>query len=227
MPRKYSGKYSTYEGGKPSRDNSRTARLGAPLDDSKVPTSIKELEEWAIQRLTIHLRSSLESSFQTGKRGRKSGDWGDVSFDYCMEMCISGLKFHLAEVENATILFIKKRLTSSSGSREYWPAPDGFGFEFNGPHPLTSKGEVTVCEAWEIARPWFVEPEADQFSMNAIHPDFWFQGEYDLVYRWDGEVKIVDIKASKGIGDRSGDYIEQLRMYAMLWWVTHGRQVGC
>ena len=90
------------EGGKPSRDNSRTwpASRILPLDDSKVPTSIKELEEWAIQRLTIHLRSSLENAFQDWQRQeRKSGDWGDVSFDYCMEMCISGLKFHLAEVE--------------------------------------------------------------------------------------------------------------------------------
>jgi hypothetical protein len=60
--------------------------------------------------------------------------------------------------------------------------------------------------------------------MNAIHPDYWFQGEYDIVYRWDGNIKIVDIKASKGIGDRSGDYVEQLRMYAMLWWVTHEKQ---
>ena len=216
------------EGGKPSRDNSKTwpASRILPLDDNKVPTSINELEEWAIQRLTVHLRSSLENAFQDWQRQeRKSGDWGDVSFDYCMEMCISGLKFHLAEVEKCHNTIDQHTLRKwRSGSREYWPAPDGFGFEFNGPHPLASKGEVTVCEAWEIARPWFVEPEAGPFSMNAIHPDFWFQGEYDLVYRWDGEVKIVDIKASKGIGDRSGDYIEQLRMYAMLWWVTHGRQ---
>ena len=75
------------EGGKPSRDNSKTwpASRILPLDDNKVPTSINELEEWAIQRLTVHLRSSLENSFQDWQRQeRKSGDWGDVSFDYCM-----------------------------------------------------------------------------------------------------------------------------------------------
>ena len=59
--------------------------------------------------------------------------------------------------------------------------------------------------------------------MNAIHPDHWFQGEYDLVYSWNGTVTIVDLKASLGANDRSGDYVHQLRMYAMLWYITHGR----
>ena len=40
----------------------------------------------------------------------------------------------------------------------------------------------------------------------------------------DGNIKIVDIKASKGSNDRSGDYVKQLRIYAMLWWDT--RQKG-
>ena len=57
--------------------------------------------------------------------------------------------------------------------------------------------------------------------MNAVHPDHWFQGEYDLVYRWGNQIKIVDIKASLGNSDRSGDYVEQMRMYAYLWWSTH------
>ncbi len=60
--------------------------------------------------------------------------------------------------------------------------------------------------------------------MNAIHPEHWFQGEYDLIYRWDNKINIVDLKASIGAGDRSGNYVEQLRMYAMLWWVTNERK---
>ena len=59
--------------------------------------------------------------------------------------------------------------------------------------------------------------------MNAIHPGHWFQGEYDLVYRWTGSPVIVDLKASVGANDRSGDYVEQLKIYAMLWYATHGR----
>ena len=83
---------------------------------------------------------------------------------------------------------------------------------------------MTLVEAWEICRPWFVDPGAQKFSMNAIHPEHWFQGEYDLVYRWDGKIKIVDLKASVGKGDRSGNYVDQLRMYAMLWWATHDKK---
>ena len=37
--------------------------------------------------------------------------------------------------------------------------------------------------------------------MNAVHPEHWFQGEYDLVYRWGNQIKIVDIKASLGNSD--------------------------
>ena len=53
---------------------------------------------------------------------------------------------------------------------------------------------MTIVEAWEIARPWFVDPNAGKFAMNAVHPEHWFQGEYDLVYRWNNDVRIVDCK---------------------------------
>ena len=91
-------------------------------------------------------------------------------------------------------------------------------------HPLAQTGSISLIEAWEIARPWFVDPDAKPFMMNAVHPEHWFQGEYDLVYRWGGQNKIVDIKASLGNSDRSGDYVEQMRMYAYLWWSTHNKQ---
>ena len=73
-----------------------------------------------------------------------------------------------------------------------------------------------------MARPWFVDPDAAAFTQTSTHPDGWFQGEYDLVYRWGGRTRIVDIKASIGKGDRSHGYIDQLRMYAWLWNKTHG-----
>ena len=71
---------------------------------------------------------------------------------------------------------------------------------------------------------WFVDPDATSFSETTSHPEDWFQGEYDLVYRWNGKIGIVDLKASVGKGDRSGGYIEQLRLYAWLWWETHSRK---
>ena len=83
---------------------------------------------------------------------------------------------------------------------------------WDGPHPAAGSGEITWAEAWEVARPWFVDPDAKSFTQTSAHPEEWFQGEYDLVYRWSGKTTIVDLKASIGKGDRSGDYLDQLRM---------------
>lgn len=214
--------------GKPSRTSDATwpANRIIPLSENQVPSNLEEIELWAKQRIELHLQTTLLSAKKDWERQeRKSGDWSDVKFDYCLEMCFNALSYHLDEV-NRCFLNIEESVLEKwrSGHRKHWPEPDGFGFTINGRHPLAKHGKVTILEAWEIARPWFVEPESGQFSMNSIHPKYWFQGEYDLVYRWDGSIKIVDIKASKGIGDRSGDYVEQLRMYAMLWWITHGRK---
>ena len=214
--------------GKPSRDISAKwpANRIIPLPIEKRPTSIAELENWALARLEIHLPIALENARKDWNRQeRKSGDWSEVKYDYCLEMCLNGIRFHLDEVNHCYNTIDDATLNDwRQGKRDQWPAPDGYGYHLAGNHSLSVTGPVTMAEAWEIARPWFVEPESEKFSMNAIHPDYWFQGEYDLVYRWDGNIKIVDIKASKGIGDRSGDYVEQLRMYAMLWWVTHKKQ---
>ena len=214
--------------GKPSRaaDITWPANRIIPLPDDKVPKSLEQLEAWAKKRMEAHLRTALMQARKDWERQeRKSGDWSEINFDYCLEMCYNALKYHLNEVQNCFSNIDDSILSNwRSGAREHWPAPDGYGYTINGRHPLAKQGKVTILEAWEIARPWFVEPEAGQFSMNAIHPNHWFQGEYDLVYRWNGSIKIVDIKASKGIGDRSGDYVEQLRMYAMLWWTTHNKK---
>ena len=216
------------ENGKPSRDSSAKwpANRIIPLPIEKRPNSIDELENWALARLEIHLPTALENARKDwARQERKSGDWSEVKYDYCLEMCLNGIRFHLNEVNICFNTVNDATLADwRQGKRDHWPAPDGYGYHLVGKHSLSVTGPVTIAEAWEIARPWFVEPESENFSMNAIHPDYWFQGEYDIVYRWDGNIKIVDIKASKGIGDRSGDYVEQLRMYAMLWWTTHDKQ---
>ncbi|MFL2881679.1 MAG: PD-(D/E)XK nuclease family protein [Candidatus Poseidoniaceae archaeon] len=216
------------ENGKPSRDSSAKwpANRIIPLPIEKRPSSIDELENWALARLEIHLPTALENARKDwARQERKSGDWSEVKYDYCLEMCLNGIRFHLNEVNICFNTINDATLADwRQGKRDHWPAPDGYGYHLVGKHSLSVTGPVTIAEAWEIARPWFVEPESENFSMNAIHPEYWFQGEYDIVYRWDGNIKIVDIKASKGIGDRSGDYVEQLRMYAMLWWTTHNKQ---
>ena len=197
-----------------------------PLPDKLLPKSISEIRDWAISRIDAHLPISLEEMrIEWNKDERKAGDWSDVDPNYCREMCINGIDMHLKELESCMENIDENTLKLwRNGNREEWPSPDGFGFSLEGTHPLANNSKITLLEAWEISRPWFVDPDAANFSLNAVHPDFWFQGEYDLVYRWNGRIKIVDLKASLGKGDRSGDYVKQLRMYAMLWWVTHEKK---
>ena len=134
---------------------------------------------------------------------------------------------HLDQVERCLNSLDSDTLESWRGgsNRPEWPAPDGFPLSWSEPHPCAQEPntEPSWTEAWEIARPWFVDPDADSFTQTTSHPEGWFQGEYDLVYRWTGRPSVIDIKASQGKGDRSGGYLEQLRLYAWLWWETHDR----
>ncbi|DAC42184.1 MAG TPA: hypothetical protein D7I00_01805 [Candidatus Poseidoniales archaeon] len=196
------------------------------LPDSKWPTNSDSLLEWANQRVLSHLAVCLEEMrIEWSKHDRKAGDWeADVDIERCKRMATNGIRLHMDEVNSCMTTVRQEEVDAwRTGKRDFWPAPDGRGYSMD-VHPLAQTGAVTLIEAWEIARPWFVDPDAKPFMMNAVHPEHWFQGEYDLVYRWGGQKKIVDIKASLGNSDRSGDYVEQLRMYAYLWWSTHDQE---
>ena len=213
------------EEGMPDRNTTAiwpSSRL-LPLPVDRQPSSKDELLDWAMARCELHLPPALARvRLEWEKDERKAGDWSSVDVARCVEMTKAALRFHLEEVSRCYDENGGPSLESwRNGVRENWPAPDGYGFEHLKGHPLAGNGPISWVEAWEVTRPWFVDPDAAKFSLNAIHPDHWFQGEYDLVYRWDGEVNIVDLKASLGAGDRSGNYVEQLKMYAMLWHLTH------
>ena len=193
------------------------------LPESKWPTEKGSLQTWAEKRVLMHLEVSLESMrVEWEKHDRKAGDWNDdVDIERCARMAVNGINMHIDEVEACFSTIDEEELEQwRSGFRHHWPAPDGRGYALEA-HPIAQSGAIKWIEAWEIARPWFVDPDAKPFMMNAVHRKHWFQGEYDLVYRWGHQLKIVDIKASLGNSDRSGDYVEQMRMYAYLWWSTH------
>lgn len=195
------------------------------LPERLLPATVSELEEWADARIRVHwpvIFAAIKEEWSSNDR--KGGNWLEVNEQWYLEMCDAALRMHISEVSDCLESTEKSVLKEwRSGHRDTIPSPDGRD-GLVGNHPLAASGECTLIEAWEIARPWFVDPDAAAFSMNAVHPDFFFQGEYDLVYRWGGRTRVMDLKASMGSGDRSGDYIEQLRLYAMLWWVTHERK---
>ena len=89
-------------------------------------------------------------------------------------------------------------------------------------------GSITAWEAWEIARPWVKDPRILE-PQRLFHPDGWAAGELDLVHRWDGTVRICDIKASAGTSGYSVGLVNQLRFYQWLWSITRthsGRPKG-
>ena len=83
--------------------------------------------------------------------------------------------------------------------------------------------EVSWHEAWEIARPWIKDPRVHQ-PQRLYHPDGWAAGELDLVLRWDGNIRLVDIKSGDPTSRFAASLQHQLRFYAWLWHETHSGQ---
>ena len=199
--------------------------------ENEWPSSRAELEQWALARAELHFPREWAAEREKWEAdGNRVGDWDEFEtekLESIHEMVRAGIRFHLDEVEACIAAGGGPHLTGfrTGGERPQWPAPDGFPYEHPDPHPAAREdGDVTWCEAWELARPWFCDPDASDFSMTAVHPEGWLQGEYDLVYRWTGEVRIFDVKASSGTSDYSFGYPDQMAAYAYLWWVTHDRK---
>ena len=195
------------------------------LPRSEWPSDRKSLHLWACSRANAYFQQCWESAvvdWQTSPN--KVGSAADIDPDEGLQMVEEAIRLHLDQVEACIDTRGGPGLESwRRGTREHWPAPDGFPRSWDKPHPAAGNGTISWAEAWEVARPWFVDPDAKSFTQTSAHPGEWFQGEYDLVYRWRGSPTIVDLKASIGRGDRSGGYLDQLRMYGWLWWETHER----
>ncbi len=195
------------------------------LPESEWPTDRASLGAWASSRAEAHFQRCWdEAAAQWESSPNRIGSVEDIDVGEGREMVEAAIRMHLDQVEACFDARGGPGLEAwRRGAREQWPAPDGFPRSWGQPHPAAVSGPVSWPEAWEVARPWFVDPDAKSFTHTSTHPDEWFQGEYDLVYRWSGRTRIVDLKASIGRGDRSGGYIDQLRMYGWLWWETHER----
>jgi len=188
------------------------------------PTSLDDLRTWAYARAALHVPVCLAVERAAWEaHERQSGVWEDsIRPEGVLKMVERAIDLHLLHVEACLAMNGGPTLAAwRAGERPAHPAPDGRRFASVGPHPLAGEGECDPLEAWEIARPWFVDPDAGSFSSQAVHPSFMFQGEYDLVYRWRGAAEIIDLKASMGASDRTAGYHAQLRAYAALWRATH------
>ncbi len=197
------------------------------LPEGQWPDDRKALESWAMSRVDVHFDSCWDAAVADWESApNRSGSVADADPEEALEMVRAGIRMHLDQVETCLKAGGGPKFSEwrAGGMRGQWPAPDGFPRVWIERHPAArDSGDITWFEAWEVARPWFVDPDAGQWKQTTSHPDEWFQGEYDMVYDWTGAIRIIDLKASIGRGDRSGSYIDQLRLYCWLWWETHGR----
>ena len=199
-----------------------------PLDDDEKPNDMNELRTWAKERAKRHYEYCWnKAELEWYEDDNKSGDFRELDKEYSLQMIFNFIDMHLEEIEK----FLKSiddfdiKKWRSGGHELCNQSPNGFSNNWSGVNQVANElnDGATICEAWEIVRPWFVDPSADKFTQTSTIPEHWFQGEYDLVYRWNGKVHIVDIKASIGNNHRSEDYIHQLRYYAWMWWECHNK----
>jgi len=146
-------------------------------------------------------------------------DWSDVEHDRICELLRNGLELMLEEVEKCS--------ESHSEEIEFevpapcWDEPPVF--------PLPAKvnshidWKITsnrpsdgLAAVWEKVRPWVKDPRVHQ-PQRLYHPGGWASGELDLVLRWDGNIRLIDIKSGTSDSKFALSLPHQLRFYAWLW----------
>ena len=214
------------------------------------PVSINSLEglrEWCYNLAD----EEAKHCFQLGKENWDSTiwqnteqSWEDVDVEELSRKIKNGLSLFLEEVQkcynsNGGPYLEQFRKGESPynipspawGEEPIFPIADkvrNFGMRsWSKDEPITWKkgGEpVAWGEAWEIARPWVKDPRVHQ-PQRLFHPDGWAAGELDLVLRWDGNIRLIDIKSGNPSSKFSESLIHQLNFYAWLWHETHEKQI--
>ncbi|MBL6890441.1 MAG: PD-(D/E)XK nuclease family protein [Candidatus Poseidoniaceae archaeon] len=216
----------------------------------KRPKSINSFEElklWAnsfVEEYSIKAMDRGEELWLQGIWHKEGASWDDVELESIKYRISCGLELFLEEVENCY----------NAGGGPYLESfrKGDFVFEINSPawgeepiFPIPDKvnnftirkwsieeniewqeenSPVSWCEAWEIARPWVKDPRVHQ-PQRLFHPEGWAAGELDLVLRWDGRIRIIDIKSGNPESKFAVSLIHQLRFYSWLWRETHDGEV--
>ncbi|MAK96283.1 MAG: hypothetical protein CL996_02155 [Euryarchaeota archaeon] len=190
-------------------------------------TSFEELVEWVIALVPEHAKSALNKGRETFENSMWNSGVFDDHFDEekIAMMLTNGINLQLEEVKNC--------YNSGGGIHEFdvpapcWENPP----HFTQPHKANSmvvwkdnphnfSDQITWQDAWEIARPWVKDPRNPE-PQRMYHKDRWASGECDLVLRWDGKIRIIDIKMGDGQGAFASSLDAQLNFYAWLWNETH------
>ena len=209
--------------------------------------SLAELREWCYELAD----EEAQNCFQVGKENWDSTiwqsaeqNWEAVAVEELARKIKNGLSLFLEEVEKCYnsnggpyLEEFRKgdspyRISSPAwGEEPVFPMADkvrNFGMRsWSKDEAINWKKNgqpITWNEAWEIARPWVKDSRVHQ-PQRLFHPSGWAAGELDLVLRWDGKIRLIDVKSGNPSSKFAESLKHQLNFYAWLWHETHEKQI--
>ena len=210
-----------------------------PTDEEPKINSIGDLKKW----INCKIPHAAKTVWEDGKRKweesiskKEDREWEDIELENIENMLEGGIQLFLEELENCNKLKGGPLLQAWRKKGEPFdiPAPCWhkepkhpipnkvpkhmeikINSELNYNNPFSNKGAANLKEIWEICRPWAKDPRIWQ-PQRLYHQEGWASGEMDLLLRWEGTAKIVDIKASDGKSKYSAGLPIQLRFYSWL-----------
>jgi hypothetical protein len=208
--------------------------------------SLEEVRAWAqplIEELATKAWDEGRAAWETTLWKAEGSAWDDVTVALIQERISGGLTLFLEEVKacfeqngGPHLETFRAGVSPFSvpspawGDEPVFPLPDKVPdaalrrWSSDAAPSWQAKGEPCRWnEAWECARPWFKDPRVHQ-PQRLYHPEGWASGELDLVLRWDGKIRIVDIKSGYASSPFASSLEHQLRFYAWLWHETHEGQ---
>ncbi|MGB1589391.1 MAG: PD-(D/E)XK nuclease family protein [Candidatus Poseidoniaceae archaeon] len=194
----------------------------APIVDS-----VEDLSSWLEGLIDEYGQKAIDNGINSFEESIwKDGEFSDYfDIEIVCNMLRNGIGLQLEEV--------KKCFEAGGGQTEFeipapcWDNPPTFLQPEKANSMVSWKDEIHVFsnpitwqDAWEIARPWVKDPRNPE-PQRMYHADRWAAGECDLVHRWDGRTRIIDVKIGDGEGSFSSSLKHQLNFYAWLWNETH------
>lgn len=204
--------------------------------------SLEELKQWCYYLADKEAKSCYDSGKEIWDNTlwqNEQQTWDDIEISELSRKIKNGLDLFLEEVKNCFTSgggpYLEQFRSGNSpfeirspawGDEPLFPIPDkvrNFGMRtWSTREPMQwqeSGKQVNWVESWEIARPWIKDPRVHQ-PQRLFHPEGWAAGELDLVLRWDGKIRIIDIKSGNPSSKFAESLQHQLNFYAWLWHET-------
>tara|TARA_B100001250_G_scaffold299639_1_gene261243 strand:- start:1310 stop:3043 length:1734 start_codon:yes stop_codon:yes gene_type:complete len=209
--------------------------------------SLEDLRDWCYDLCdseSINCHSNGMSMWDEVIWKKTEQSWNDVEIEMINKRLKCGINLFLEEVKKCYDsqggpYLSMRRLGKSPhhisspawGDEPKFPVPEkvrNFGLRSwaeDEPMVWAKDGApIEWCEAWELARPWMKDPRVHQ-PQRLFHPDGWAAGELDMVLRWDGRIRILDVKSGNPSSKFAVSLEHQLKFYSWLWNQTHDGNV--